>query len=146
MYSKLIKTEAPLPVTASPMSLVLANSPVRAGSPSPTADFGGRCLDLSEILVEHPYSTFLMRVAGPSMIGYGIDDGDLIVVDRAILPRHGGIVVAVVDGDYTVKALHQVGDTLMLKAGNPNFPDIIPHEGQTLEIWGVVTSCIKRFN
>lgn len=146
MYSEIIKTNEPVPVTASLMSLVLADSSVRAGFPSPAEDFGGKRLDLSEMLIEHPQATFLMRVAGSSVTEYGIDDGDLIVVDRAMRPRHGQIVVAVVDTEFTVKALHNLYGVFKLKAGNPTFPDIVPREGQSVEIWGVVTSCIKRFN
>jgi DNA polymerase V len=127
------------------MHLPLANSPVRAGAPTSATDFGSRRLDLSDMLLGHPDDTFLLRVAGASMVGYGIDDGDLIVVDRAADPHHGCIVVAVVDQEFTVKVLHQRDNDLKLKAGNPAFSDIVPLEGQTLEIWGVVTSCIKRF-
>lgn len=76
---------------------------------------------------------------------YGIGDGDLIVVDRAIQARHGHIVVAVVDSEFTVKYLYKAAGIVRLKAGNPTYPDIVPKESQTLEVWGVVTSCIKRF-
>ncbi len=76
---------------------------------------------------------------------YGIDDGDLIVVDRALRPRHGSIVVALLDNDFTVKVLHNAGGCFKLKAGNPTYPDIVPKENQELAIWGVVKSCIKRF-
>lgn len=132
-------------MTASTVPLILADSSVRAGPPTPAEDFGGRSLDLSDILINHPQSTFLMRVAGSSVTEYGIDDGDLIIVDRALRPLHGQIVVAVIDNDYTVKKLHHTCESIKLKAGNPTYPDIVPKEGQTLEIWGVVTSCIKRF-
>ena len=76
---------------------------------------------------------------------YAIEDGDLIVVDRALRAKHASIVVAVVDGEFTVKALHQVNGFFQLKAGNPTYPDIVPEDDQSLEIWGVVKSCIKRF-
>ncbi len=135
-----------MPVIASPISLIFTNSTVRAGAPSPASEVDGKYFNLSKLLVEHEDETFLMRVAGPSMIEYGIEDGDLIVVDRAKIPHSGNIVVAVVDGEYTVKKLHQTNDELMLKAGNREYPDIVPREGQILEIWGVVTSCIKRFS
>ena len=76
---------------------------------------------------------------------YGIDDGDMIVVDRALRARHGSIIVAVIDNEFTVKALHNAGGVFKLRAGNPTYPDIVPKENQELKIWGVVTSCIKRF-
>ena len=75
----------------------------------------------------------------------GIDDGDLIVVDRALTASHGCIVVAVVDGEFTVKYLHQRFGRVKLRAANPTYPDIVPKDGQTIELWGVVTSCIKQF-
>ena len=75
----------------------------------------------------------------------GIFDGDMLVVDKAIKPRHGHIVVAVVDGEFTVKYLHMRAGRVKLKPANATFPEILPKEGQTLEVWGVVTSAIKRF-
>lgn len=118
---------------------------MRAGFLSPAEDFSGKRLDIATLLVEHPKATFLLRVAGPSMREYDIDDGDMTVVDRALSARHGSIVVAVIDNDFTVKVLHNAGGAFKLRAGNPTYPDIVPKENQELEIWGVVTSCIKRF-
>jgi DNA polymerase V len=102
-------------------------------------------LDLTQILVKHPQATYLLRVAGNSMREAGIDDGDTLVVDKAVKPRHGHVVVAVVDGEFTVKYLYQRAGSMRLKAANPTFPNIVPREGQTIEVWGVVSSCIKRF-
>lgn len=79
------------------------------------------------------------------MIEAGLGDGDTIVIDRAIKPANGQIVVAVVDGDFTVKFLYLRAGRMKLKAANPTFPDITPQEGQLIEIWGVVIACIKRF-
>ncbi len=118
---------------------------VQAGFPSPAEDFAVNRLDLTEILVRHPQATFVLRVAGASMRDMGIDDGDLLVVDRALKAVHGHNVVAVVDGEFTVKQLHQRAGRMKLKAANPTYPDIVPKDGQTIEVWGVVTSCIKRF-
>ncbi|QXZ11240.1 translesion error-prone DNA polymerase V autoproteolytic subunit [Comamonas sp. Y33R10-2] len=135
----------PAALSALPLELALADCSVRAGFPSPAEDFSGKRLDIGELLVEHPQATFLLRVAGPSMREYGIDDGDLIVVDRALRARHGSIVVAIVDSEFTVKALHNADGVFKLRAGNPTYPDIVPKENQELQIWGVVKSCIKRF-
>lgn len=118
---------------------------VRAGFPSPAADFAQERIDLIKQLIVHPQATFLMRVRGDSMHRFGIFDNDVLVVDRAIPPRHLHIVVAVVDGDFTCKQLYQLRGKLKLCAGNPTYPDIIPREGQTIEVWGVVTSSIKIF-
>jgi DNA polymerase V len=79
------------------------------------------------------------------MVEAGIDDGDILVVNRALTPAHRNIVVAQVDGDFTVKYLHKRGDRIKLVSANPTFPDITFKDGQTLVICGVVTSTIKRF-
>lgn len=135
----------PVPVSISPLILPLAEATVRAGFPSPAADFSVRRLDLNDILITHPQATFLLRVRGDSMRDIGIDDGDTLVVDRALTPQHGSIVVAVLDGEFTVKQLYKRAGRFKLKAGNPTYPDIIPTADQVVEIWGVVTACIKRF-
>lgn len=132
-------------LTATSLVLPMPVAAVRAGFPSPAEDFAVNRLDLTQLLITHPQATFLLRVAGASMREAGIDDGDTLVVDRAIKPRHGHIVVAVVDGEFTVKQLYQRAGRVRLKAANPTFPDIEPKEGQTVEVWGVVSSCIKRF-
>lgn len=136
---------APQPLAAVPLVLPMPEAHVRAGFPSPAEDFAVNRLDLTQILVPHPQATFLLRVAGASMRDMGIDDGDLLVVDRAVKVNHGHVVVAIVDGEFTVKQLHQRAGRMRLKAANPTFPDIVPKEGQTIEVWGVVTSGIKRF-
>ena len=96
-------------------------------------------------LITHPQATFLLRVRGLSMVDAGVGDNDIIVVDRAIKPANGHIVVAMLDGDFTVKHLQLRAGRMRLKAANPTFPDIIPKDGQTVEVWGVVTACIKQF-
>ncbi|MEK6668650.1 MAG: translesion error-prone DNA polymerase V autoproteolytic subunit [Pseudomonadota bacterium] len=125
--------------------LPLAGDRVQAGFPSPAEDFAVKRIDLTEVLVTHPQATFLLRVSGESMRDAGIFDGDMLVVDKAIKPRHGHIVVAVVDGEFTVKYLHMRAGRVKLKPANVTFPEILPKEGQTLAVWGVVTSAIKRF-
>ena len=102
-----------------------------------------RAVDLNKVLIKHPQATYLMRVRGASMREAGIDDGDVVLVDRAIKPVHGHVVVAVVDGEFTVKRLSKRGSNIKLKAANPTYPDILPRDGQTIEVWGVVTNAIK---
>ncbi len=138
-------SSAPQPVMGLSLVLPMSEGHVRAGFPSPAEDFAVNRLDLTQMLVPHPQATFLLRVAGVSMSEAGIGDGDTLVVDRAIKPQHGHVVVAVVDGEFTVKYLHQRAGRVRLKAANPTFPDIVPKDGQTVEVWGVVSSCIKRF-
>jgi DNA polymerase V len=118
---------------------------VAAGFPSPAEVVGGRRIDLIERLITHPQATYVMRVRGLSMVEAGIFDGDVVVVDRAIKPRSGQIVVAIVDGEFTVKYLWMRAGRLKLKAANPTFPDIVPREGQVIEVWGVVKAALKEF-
>lgn len=116
---------------------------VQAGFPSPAEDLGAKRVDLTKELIEHPQATFLLRASGESMRDAGIHDGDVLVVDRAIRPRGGHVVIAVVDGEFVCKALAIRAGRMRLKAANPGFPDIHPREGQTVEIWGVVRYAIK---
>lgn len=135
----------PIQLSALPSIVPLVGFSVRAGFPSPADDFAAQRIDLTEVLIKHPQATFLLRVAGDSMREAGIDDGDMILVDRALTAAHGCIVVAIVDGEFTVKILHQRFGRPKLQAANPTYPDIHFKDGQTVEIWGVVTSCIKQF-
>ena len=137
--------DQPVQLSDAEALLPLAGDRVQAGFPSPAEDFAVKRIDLTEVLVTHPQATFLLRVSGESMKDAGIFDGDMLVVNKAIKPRHGHIVVAVVDGEFTVKYLHMRAGRVKLKPANVTFPEISPKEGQTLEVWGVVTSAIKRF-
>lgn len=143
--NSILSHKQPAQINATALMLPLASGRVRAGFPSPADDFTVKRIDLTEVLITHPQATFLLRVSGTSMQDAGIIDGDMLVVDKAIKPRHGHIVVAVVDGEFTVKYLHQRAGRTWLRAANPTFPDIRPKDGQTIEVWGVVSSCIKRF-
>lgn len=144
MHSHRLMSGMPVQLIASPVSLPLADRSARTGSPA--NDFAGKRLDITDLLVTHSKATFVLRVAGPSMQEHGIDDGDIVVVDRELRARDGSIVVAVVERELVIRLLdNSEGGTCKLKAGAPTYPDIVPPEGQTLEIWGVVTSCIKRF-
>lgn len=134
-----------VPVDASSLPLFHGEMRVRAGFPSPAEECAVSRLDISKLLVQHDQATFLMRVGGTSMCDFGIDDRDLVLVDRAIRPGHGMIVVAEIEGDYTLKKLHKAYGIVKLQAGNPTYPDIFPKDGQTLEIFGVVTWCFKKF-
>jgi DNA polymerase V len=118
---------------------------VQAGFPSPAEDHIVQRVDLMNQLIRHPQATYLLRVRGESMRDAGIFDNDVVMVDRAIAPRSGQVVVAVVDGEFVCKTLYQRAGRIKLKAANVTFADIIPKEGQTLEIWGVVIAAIKQF-
>lgn len=144
MYSP-ISSDTPVLVSDAPLLAFLLKNRVCAGFPSPAEDLGGQRIDLTQMLVVHAQATYFLRASGHSMVEAGIFDNDILVVDRAIKPRHNHIVVAIVDGDFTVKQLYQRLGRIKLKAANPTYPDIVPKEGQTIEIWGVVTSSIKQF-
>jgi len=119
-------------------------SRVPAGFPSPAEDYVEGSLDLNEHLIAHREATFFVRVQGHSMTGAGIRDGDLLVVDRALEAADGDIVVAVVDGELTVKRLARRGGRVRLLPEHPGFEPIEFKDGQELVVWGVVTSVIHR--
>ena len=112
---------------------------VAAGFPSSAADHTQKRIDLNDHLVQHPEATFLFRVKGDSMRGAGIYEGDVLVVDRAIEPRHQHIVLAVLQGEFTVKRLHRRGGVVKLLAENPLYPPRVIKPEEELLIWGVVT-------
>lgn len=98
---------------------------VAAGFPSPADDYVERALDLNEHLIEHPAATYCVRASGNSMVGTGIHDGDLLIVDRAIEPRDGSIAIAVIDGELTVKRIRRHGERLLLVPANSDYPYVI---------------------
>ncbi len=115
---------------------------IQAGFPSPAEDQLEETLDLNAYLVKNPPATFLLRVSGESMVDAGIFPDDMLVVDRSETPKNGDIVVAVVDGDFTVKRLVLRGKRIELRAENPDFPPIRFDEETELTIWGVVRHAI----
>lgn len=123
-----------------------------AGFPSPAEQYQEPPLDLNELLVKRPAATFFVRVQGDSMIGAGIHDGDLLVVDRSLSPASGDIIIACVDGDFTVKTLRMARRAdgtgkreVWLEPANARFPAIRLKPGQELDYFGKVTACIHRF-
>jgi DNA polymerase V len=123
--------------------LPLYGSKVPAGFPSPADDHIEGMLDLNEHLIKHPAATFFVRATGHSMLNAGIHENDILVVDRSMAPQHGKIVIAVLDGQLTVKRLNKSKqDKLLLMPENPDFKPIEVKEGSEVFIWGVVTSVI----
>ena len=118
---------------------------VAAGFPSPADDYIEGLLNLNEHLVPHQEATFFVRAKGNSMVGAGIFDGNLLVVDKSLIPSSGNIVIAVIDGELTVKRLFKDNEKIILKAENARFKDIELKEGQELKVWGVVTATVKKF-
>lgn len=144
MYS--IPANALLAANApAPLRIPTIQGKLPAGFPSPADDYLVKRHDLNELLITHPQATFFWQVSGHSMRDAGIADGDILVVNRALKPRHGCIVVAQVDGEFTVKTLFKRADRIKLVPANPTFPEILFREGQQLVICGVVTAAITRF-
>ncbi len=138
-------TLVPLALDPSQLAVPLLGRLVPAGFPSPADDYLEGEIDLARYLIERPAATFMMRVSGVSMVGAGIMDGDLIVVDRSVEARPGHIVVAVCNAEMTVKRLHRLrGGRAVLKAENPDFDDFVICEENPAEIWGVVVAVVRK--
>lgn len=131
------------PNLSRPMARPLFSCGVAAGFPSPADDYLERDLDLHELLIAHPASTYYVRLSGDSMIGAGLYDGDILIVDRSIEPVSGHIVIAVLDSELTVKRLHKRGGQAQLRPENPNYPVIEIGDRECL-IWGVVTGSVRK--
>jgi len=116
---------------------------VAIGFGSPSNDSGVTRLDLNDILIRNPQASFVMRVAGDSMHDAGIDDADLLLIDRAVTPAHGHVVVAVVEQEFVCRRLVMCPGELCLRAADAAVADIVPTEGDGFEIWGVVTTVLK---
>jgi len=127
------------------LSTPIFSSRVQAGFPSPADDHLEDQLDLNKHLIHHQEATFFVRAQGESMLNAGIHPGDILVVDKSLPAKSGKIVIAVVDGEFTVKRLHKYKGKVSLKAENPDFEDIEIQEGSELIIWGVVTSTIHQY-
>lgn len=123
-------------------SLPLMTCPVPAGFPSPAEDYVEGKLSLDKHLIKNPVATFFVRVTGDSMLGAGIHPGDLLVVDRALDPCDGKVVIAIVDGELTVKRLRLERDRLYLVPENPDYPVLEVKELTDFRVWGVVTNVI----
>lgn len=128
-----------------PVRVPLYSHKVTAGFPSPADDYIEDRLSLDEHLIQHRESTFFVRAKGNSMTGAGIFDGNLLVVDKSLTPSSGDIVIAIVDGDLTVKRYIRRGDKFILKPENPRFKEIELQDGQELQVWGVVIATVKKF-
>ncbi len=124
------------------LPLPLFSTRIPAGFPSPADDYIESRLDLNEFLIRHPSATFYMRVTGDSMTGAGIYPGDILIVDRAITPRHGNIIIAVLNGEMTVKRLIRQYGTTYLAAENPAYPPLEIGPETQFEAWGVAIHAI----
>lgn len=128
----------------SELDLPLYLATVAAGFPSPADDYIDKTLDLNEHLISHPEATFFVRVYGDSMRDAGIQSGDILIVDRAVEPRNGSVVIAALNGELTVKRLHKQQDKLLLVPEHPEFSPIEVTEDASFEIWGIVSYVIHK--
>lgn len=124
--------------------LHVAPAAVACGFPSPAQDYYDGPIDLTEMLVDDQAATFVVRASGHSMTGAGISDGDEILVDRSKQPRDGDVVVAVLDGQLTIKRLQITATGVTLRSENAASPDIAVPELSELVIWGVATYCLHH--
>jgi DNA polymerase V len=123
----------------------LFTSGVSAGFPSPAEDHIDQRLDLNNLLIQHPAATFFVRVSGESMKEAGINHGDILVVDRSLEATSGRIVIAIVNGELTVKRFIQDSVSCQLVAANPDYPPVAITDETDFRVWGVVTSVIHQF-
>lgn len=137
MFSADLSSELPLP---------FADQGVRAGFPSPAQDYMTDSIDLNRVLIRHPATTFYARASGDSMKGCGIDDGDLLVIDKSLDPQDGDIVVAFIDGEFTLKIVRfdDKENCIWLVSANEEYSPIKITEENNFLIWGVLTYNIKR--
>lgn len=125
--------------------LRLLSHRISAGFPSPAADYTEEELDLNTYLVRNKPATFIFSVKGDSMVGASIEDGDKVVVDRALNPKHNDIVVAVLHGEYTIKRLFKHMGRVELHPENSSYPPIKFKDGLELQVWGVVVGVVRRY-
>ena len=139
---ELISASAAIQLGRTGLPLYLA--PVEAGFPSPAEDYLDRRLDLHQHLVRNEAATFFLRAHGESMLGAGIHDGDLLIVDRSMDAGHRKVVIAALDGELTVKRLLHREGRVLLAPENPHFEPIDITESEFVHIWGVVTYVVHK--
>ena len=131
--------------TTKKSKIPLLTDSVSAGFPSPADDYTEENIDLNEHLISNPFSTFFLKVKGESMINAGIKDKDLIIVDKSLIAKPGNIIIAMIDGEFTIKRLSIKNDELYLKAENHNYPDFRFKNHIDVQIWGVVIYSIHSY-
>lgn len=135
------------PLTESALDLAYVEEGVRAGFPNPAPDNVSLTLDLNRELIQHPAATFYARVIGNSMEDAGINEGDILIIDRAVEPQTGHMVVCFLDGEFTLKFIRldeKDNGVIWLVPANPNFPEIRVTADNDFIIWGVVSYSIKN--
>ncbi|KPF41703.1 hypothetical protein D621_21530 [beta proteobacterium AAP51] len=115
-----------------------------SGFGSPGSDFTVRRIDLNDALIRHPQATFVMRAAGDAMAGAGVGSGDVLLVDRAVTPQHGHLVIARLNGELLCRRLVRQGGVIALETAETPAQRVLCNEAQPLEVWGVVTTVIRQ--
>jgi len=128
------------------MFLTFYKEGVECGFPSPARDFTEGSIDLNEELISHPNSTFVVRARGDSMIDAGIYPGDLVLVDRSLRPPNGSVVIAVLDGELSIKILNIESKKITLSSANKNYADVPISEEMDFTIWGVCTYVVHNLS
>lgn len=131
-------------MTSNKSDIIFFDSGISAGFPSPADDFKEERLSLDDELIKNKEATFFARVSGQSMTGAGLDDNDLLVIDRSLEPENNKIAVCFIDGEFTVKRLKVENDCIWLQPENPDYDPIKVSEDDELIIWGIVTTVIKK--
>ncbi len=132
------------PKTSNGLGALFFDTGISAGFPSPVEDFKEQRLSLDKELIRNKETTFFARVSGQSMIGAGLDDNDLLVIDKSLEPAHNKIAVCFLDGEFTVKRLKVDSEGVWLQPENPNYPIIKITDDNDFVIWGIVTNVIKK--
>jgi DNA polymerase V len=117
---------------------------VPAGFPSPAEDYMDTSLNLQDHLIQNPSATFCVRAVGESMKNAGIQSGDMMLVDRSLEPQHNSIILAVIDGEFTVKRISVTKQGISLMPENDDFPPIPITEEMDFQVWGIVTFVIHK--
>lgn len=123
---------------------IFVDTGISAGFPSPVNDFSESRISLDDELIKNKDSTFYAKVKGQSMIGAGLDDNDLLVIDRSLPPENNKIAVCFLDGEFTVKRLRVEKNEVWLQPENPNYPIINITKENDFMVWGIVTNVIKK--
>ena len=139
MYEEVISAPIPVFISDEKVMLEVCGWSVPAGFASPAADHTRKRIDLNKHLIYNGDATHVFRVAGDSMTGIGIYEGDRLLIDRSIEPKHNSIVLAVLNSEFTVKRLYKRGGVVKLVAENPIYPTIVIKEADDFTVWGVVT-------
>jgi DNA polymerase V len=133
-----------LPDLENPIELPYISSGIKAGFPSPAADFDESKISLDNVLVKNKEATFYAKASGNSMTGAGIDDGDILVIDRSLEPQNNKVAICFIDGEFTVKRIKLENEEVYLMPENPNYKPIKISLENDLIIWGIVTYVIKK--